>query len=78
MRYRRAIVAGGIYFFTVSLADRRSDTLMRHIDELRVAMETVIATHPFTIPAIVVLPEHLHTIWRLCPRMMPITPPAGR
>jgi putative transposase len=28
-------------------------------------MKTVIAAHPFAIPAMVVLPEHLHTIWRL-------------
>lgn len=65
MRYRRADAAGGTYFFTVNLADRRSDSLVRHIDELRTAMKTVIVSHPFAIPAMVVLPEHLHAIWRL-------------
>lgn len=65
MRYRRADAPGGTYFFTVNLADRRSDTLVRHIEELRTAMKTVIATHPFAIPAMVVMPEHLHAIWRL-------------
>ena len=36
MRYRRADVAGGTYFFTVNLAERKSDLLVRHIDDLRV------------------------------------------
>ena len=34
-------VPGGTYFFTVNLAERRSDTLVRHIDDLRAAMKTV-------------------------------------
>ncbi len=41
MRYRRANAAGGTYFFTVNLAERRSDLLVRHIDDLRAAMKTV-------------------------------------
>lgn len=32
MRYRRADVAGGTYFFTVNFLKRRLDTLVRHID----------------------------------------------
>lgn len=67
MRYRRADVAGGTYFFTVNLAERRSDTLVRHIDGLRAVMTTVKAAHPFSVVAMVVLPEHLHAIWRLPP-----------
>lgn len=35
MRYRRVSAAGGSYFFTVNLADRSTDTLVRHIAELR-------------------------------------------
>ncbi|OGT36156.1 MAG: transposase [Gammaproteobacteria bacterium RBG_16_51_14] len=65
MRYRRADAAGGTYFFTVNLADRRSDVLVQHIDDLREVMKTVKDAHPFTILAMVVLPEHLHAIWRL-------------
>jgi putative transposase len=34
LRYRRADAAGGTYFFTAKLAERRSDTLVRHIDDL--------------------------------------------
>ncbi len=67
MRYRRADAAGGTYFFTVNLAERRSDLLVRHIDDLRAAMKTVKDAHPFAILAMVVLPEHLHAIWRLPP-----------
>jgi putative transposase len=67
MRYRRADAEGGTYFFTVNLAERRSDLLVRHIDDLRAAMKTVKDAHPFAILAMVVLPEHLHAIWRLPP-----------
>lgn len=35
MRYRRADTAGGSYFFKVNLADRRSDVLVSHIQDLR-------------------------------------------
>ena len=41
MRYRRADAAGGTYFFTVNLAERRSDVLVRHIDNLRAAKKTM-------------------------------------
>ena len=67
MRYRRADAAGGTYFFTVNLAERRSNLLVRHIEDLRAAMKTVKEAHPFAILAMVVLPEHLHAIWRLPP-----------
>lgn len=67
MRYRRSRTAGGTYFFTVNLADRRSDILVRYIDELRAVVNAVKARHPFVLLAMVVLPEHLHAIWRLPP-----------
>ncbi len=65
MDYRRANTPGGTYFFTVNLADRGSDTLVRHIEALRDAMAAVKQAHPYTLLAMVVLPEHLHAIWRL-------------
>jgi putative transposase len=34
-QYRRAKIKGGAFFFTVTLADRSSDLLVRHIDHLR-------------------------------------------
>ncbi|MFZ5492378.1 MAG: REP-associated tyrosine transposase [Pseudomonadota bacterium] len=67
MRYRRSDTAGGTYFFTVNLAERNSDALVRHIADLREVMNKVKVTHPFTVVAMVVLPEHLHAIWRLPP-----------
>lgn len=39
--------------------------LIRHIDELRNACRYIQQRHPVTIEAMVVLPEHLHCIWRL-------------
>jgi putative transposase len=65
MRYRRADTKGGTYFFTVNLADRHSDLLTQHIHDLREVINTVKRAHPFVIEAMVVLPEHLHAIWRL-------------
>lgn len=65
MDYRRAYVEGGCYFFTVTLANRKSDLLVQHIETLRAAFKYVKERHPFTINAIVVLPDHLHCIWTL-------------
>jgi len=67
MRYRRSDTAGGTHFFTVNLAERNSDALVRYIADLREVMNKVKVTHPFTVVAMVVLPEHLHAIWRLPP-----------
>jgi len=63
--YRRNFVAGGSYFFTVNLADRRLALLTENIESLRAAFRQARHQHPFTIDAIVVLPDHLHTIWTM-------------
>jgi putative transposase len=63
--YRRNRQPGGTYFFTVTLMDRGSSMLTRHIPVLGNAMRDVRAHHPFETIAIVVLPDHLHAIWRL-------------
>ena len=63
--YRRNFVAGGSFFFTVNLEDRRLTLLTDHIDVLRRAVRETRARHPFSIEAIVILPEHLHAIWTL-------------
>ena len=67
MRYRRAMMDGGIFFFTVNLANRRADTLVAHISALRQSFVQVRQRHPFEIIAISVMPEHLHTLWQLPP-----------
>ena len=63
--YRRNFIAGGSYFFTVNLADRRVSLLTECIDDLRRAFRETRLRHPFTTDAMVVLPEHLHTVWTL-------------
>jgi REP-associated tyrosine transposase len=65
MLYRRSLVPGGTFFFTVNLADRQSDLLTTHIELLRDATRSVRQRHPFEIIAMVVMPDHLHAIWRL-------------
>jgi len=67
VHYRRHRIAGGSYFFTVTLNDRRSRVLTDHIDHLRAAFRATQRTKPFVIDAIVILPEHLHTVWTLPP-----------
>lgn len=64
-RYIRSFVPGATYFFTVNLADRSSDLLVRDIETLRAAYAGVQRRHPFETIAICVLPEHLHALWRL-------------
>jgi putative transposase len=65
VRYRRNFVPGGTYFFTVTLADRTSSALVDHVSVLRTAFRIARHERPFTIEAIVILPEHLHAIWTL-------------
>src|ERR1041385_8786588 len=65
VRYRRNFVPGGTYFFTVTLADRRSNFLVDHIVALRSAFQATRRKRPFKIDAIVVLPEHLHAVLTL-------------
>ena len=63
--YRRNFIAGGSFFFTANLADRRLRLLTDHIDNLRTAFRETRQRHPFTIDALVVLHDHLHAVWTL-------------
>ncbi len=66
--YVRARISGGTYFFTVNLAERRGNTLLtEHITSLRAAFADTAKERPFAMPAFVVLPDHLHCLWRLPP-----------
>jgi putative transposase len=67
VRYRRNLVPGGTYFFTLTLVDRRSSVLVDHIDALRAAIRRARRERPFAIDAIVVLPDHLHAVLTLPP-----------
>ena len=64
-RYRRSLAAGGRYCFTVNLADRKSRMLTDEIHRLRSAFELARTRHPFRAVAYCVLPDHLHSVWRL-------------
>ena len=64
--YRRLYVPGGTYFFTV-VTHQRAQVFVDEasVDLFRVALRRVMATRPFHLDAIVVLPDHLHCLWRL-------------
>lgn len=66
MQYRRARIEGGTYFFTVVTYKRMKIlTQSENISLLREAFEYVMQKHPFTIDAIVILPDHIHCMWTL-------------
>ncbi len=66
MRYRRAREPGGCFFFTVVTWQRQPFlTLEPNIQRLRTACRREMAKNPFVIDAIVILPDHLHALWRL-------------
>jgi putative transposase len=64
--YRRLRVSGGWYFFTV-VTHRRTPVFAKEcaIAQLRHALRKVMAHRPFMLDAMVVLPDHLHCIWKL-------------
>ncbi len=63
--YRWNCVAGGTYFFTVNLLERKKTLLVDHIDELRLAITKTQNNKPFHIDGWVILPDHMHCIWTL-------------
>ena len=64
-RYLRPRLRGCPIFFTVALAARGGALLVDHVDLLRASVAQTRAERPFGIAAWVVLPDHLHFIWRL-------------
>lgn len=63
--YRRLYVPGGWYFFTVVTHQRRPYLTEPAWPHLKLAFRSAAMRMPFRIPAIVVLPDHLHCIWSL-------------
>jgi putative transposase len=64
--YRRWYVPGGAFFFTLVTQSRRpilNTDLARRC--LRQAIDDVRTKWPFELVAIVLLPDHLHSIWTL-------------
>ena len=66
MKYRRTKQYGGSYFFTLVTHQRKKLFLQQeYTDYLREAFKHVRVKHPFSIDAIVLLPDHLHCILTL-------------
>jgi len=64
--YRRSVVPGGTYFFTVVTHQRRKNLCNDDMrDALHSAIRSTQAKWPFLIDAWVLLPDHLHAIWTL-------------
>ena len=64
--YRRWRREGGVFFFTVVTYQRRNLlTGDKARSCLREAIERTCAERPFEALAIVLLPDHLHAVWRL-------------
>ena len=64
MQYRRFYKPGARYFFTV-VTENRAPILIDNIERLRSAFRLCMSRYPFEIEAIVILPDHLHALWRL-------------
>jgi putative transposase len=66
--YRRWFVPGGTYFFTC-VTHRRTPFLTQPLARtiLHEAIDTIQKRFPFEVVAIVLLPDHWHTVWTLPP-----------
>jgi putative transposase len=64
--YRRVRIPGGVYFFTVVTHQRAPIfTDPENVAHLREAFRKVMVARPFEMEAVVILPDHLHCLWRL-------------
>lgn len=68
MQYRREKTQGATYFFTLVTHQRIPFfKTQEDIASLRQAFRQEMTRRPFTIDAIVILPDHIHAIWTLPP-----------
>ncbi|KIN64629.1 transposase [Sulfitobacter noctilucicola] len=65
--YIRRRTPGATYIFTLRLAQRHDDLLLRRIDHLRRCMRATLERYPFRIDAITVLPATIHMLCTLPP-----------
>ena len=66
MHYRRLRIEGATYFFTAVTHQRQqlfSDPQV--VCLLNIAIEKIRSHHPFEIEAQVILPDHLHALWKM-------------
>jgi putative transposase len=64
--YRRVYLKGGTYFFTVVTYKRIH--VFKNVPAIRLLNDCIKATmqnYPFKINAMVILPDHVHTIWTM-------------
>jgi REP element-mobilizing transposase RayT len=65
-QYRRADAPGATYFFTVVTYDRKPwFNNEKNVAILREGFRDIMVKRPFIMEAVVVLPDHLHCLWRL-------------
>jgi len=66
--YRRLYQQEGWYFFTVVTYNREKILIQPdNLKRLRLSFHSVMKKLPFKIDAVVILPDHIHCIWRLPP-----------
>lgn len=63
--YRRNLLPGGTFFFTVVTEGRQPILTGTGLGLLRRTIRQCMDMYPFTIDAMSVLPDHLHSIWTL-------------
>lgn len=63
--YRRNHIASATYFFTVNLRDRQQMLRVDHVDAFRDVVRVVRQEIPFVIDAMVIMPDHWHSVWTL-------------
>lgn len=63
--YHRLRIPGSCYFFTLVTHRRYPILNERALPHLKAALLSATMRMPFRIPAIVVLPDHLHCLWSL-------------
>lgn len=64
-QYRRRTSSTGLWFFTLCLSARGSTVLCDEINLLRWSWAVTAKAMPFETVEAVILPDHLHCIWRL-------------
>ena len=64
-QYIRPRVPQACVFFTVGLARRGGDMLVREVGRLREAVRVTRSERPFAVDAWVVLPDHIHAVWTM-------------
>ena len=65
-QYIRCHQPGGSYFFTLVTHSRRPIFINSdNVNKLKNAINKVKIKHPFSLNAMVILPDHLHCLWKL-------------